>query len=185
MFLSKWYHAKNKNNPLPPRRQKQVSTELSRILRSGSSPLPFPSKIHFQIDVGQCKNMLIFHHHHHLALKWVLPSENFGGGPIWIWEDWETSTDERVMKAVILELLDLPNSSTLDSPLDLAISKATEKTTETVVKQSSKDVKRLKALEAAEKRKRKDDEETNEGSNGKRKKENKPIPNDAEIIEII
>jgi len=85
-------------------RQKQVDDEIQRIR---THKQPSSSKITIQFN--STTNVLsMYHHHHHcLDLQFTSFKEFQMGGKgrvVWFWTEYETATDERVMKSVIAAL---------------------------------------------------------------------------------
>ena len=119
-FMSKYHHPKNiaasqgkdpyttittsysKTHGLY--RQKQVDDEIQRIRTNKS---PSSSKITIQFN-STTNVVSVYHHHHHcLDVQFTSSKEFKMGGKgrvIWLWKEWETATDERVMKSVIAVL---------------------------------------------------------------------------------
>mmetsp|Transcript_3732 Transcript_3732/g.7844 ORF Transcript_3732/g.7844 Transcript_3732/m.7844 type:complete len:224 (-) Transcript_3732:325-996(-) len=77
-------------------RQKQVDDEIERMR---SFKKPSSSKITITIDSSNL--MRIYHHHHHCLDIQLEGGRGGKGRVVWIWREWETATDERVMKGVI------------------------------------------------------------------------------------
>ena len=114
-FMSRYHHPKNEaaskgsswatiSTPYSKAkgmyRQKQVDDELDRIR---TFKKPSSSKITITIDNGS--NLLQVYHHHHHCLDVELTGGRGGKGRVvWFWKEWETATDERVMKGVITAL---------------------------------------------------------------------------------
>jgi len=119
-FMSKYHHPKNiaasqgkdpyttittsysKTHGLY--RQKQVDDEIQRIR---THKQPSSSKI--TIQYNSTTNVLsMYHHHHHCLDVQFASSKEFQmgrkGRVIWLWKEWETATDERVMKSIIAAL---------------------------------------------------------------------------------
>jgi len=119
-FMSKYHHPKNiaasqgkdpyttittsysKTHGLY--RQKQVDDEIQRIR---THKQPSSSKITIQFN--STTNVLsAYHHHHHCLNVQFASSKEFQmggkGRVVWFWTEYETATDERVMKSVIAAL---------------------------------------------------------------------------------
>lgn len=80
-------------------RQKQVDDEIDRIR---SFKRPSSSKITITIDGD---NLLkVYHHHHHCLDIQLTGGRNGKGRVVWFWTNYETATDERVMKGAIAAL---------------------------------------------------------------------------------
>ena len=80
-------------------RQKQVDNEIARI-RAHKKPSS-SSKITVTISPT---NLLSLYHYHHHCLDVQLTSRCGKGRVVWFWDDWETATDERVIKGAIAAL---------------------------------------------------------------------------------
>ena len=85
-------------------RQKQVDDEIQRIR---THKQPSSSKITIQFN-STTNVVSAYHHHHHcLDIQFTSFKEfqmGSKGRVIWFWKEWETATDERVMKSIIAVL---------------------------------------------------------------------------------
>ena len=129
-FMAKYYHPKNiaaargessgvratittpysKSNGLY--RQKQVDDEIERIRNYKK---PSSSKITVTID-STTRLLRLYHHHHH-CLDVQLTERKGKGRVVWFWNQWETATDERVMKGAIAALDSSWNNENKDSTI--------------------------------------------------------------------
>eukprot|EP00581_Thalassiosira_minuscula_P010885 CAMPEP_0183732414 /NCGR_PEP_ID=MMETSP0737-20130205/38413_1 /TAXON_ID=385413 /ORGANISM="Thalassiosira miniscula, Strain CCMP1093" /LENGTH=200 /DNA_ID=CAMNT_0025965427 /DNA_START=1 /DNA_END=603 /DNA_ORIENTATION=- len=80
-------------------RQKQVDDEIERIR---SFKKPSSSKI--TIIIHGSNLLQVYHHHHHCLDVQLTGGRRGKGRVVWFWKDWETATDERVMKGAIAAL---------------------------------------------------------------------------------
>jgi len=85
-------------------RQKQVDDEIQRIR---THKQPSSSKITIQFNT-KTNVLSAYHHHHHCLDILFTSSKEFQmggkGRVIWFWAEYETATDERVMKSIIAAL---------------------------------------------------------------------------------
>ena len=86
-------------------RQKQIDDEIHRILNKKK---PSSSKITIIISPSNTNLLSMYHHHHHCIdiqlLDGKKKNSNSKGRVVWFWNEWETATDERIMKGFIAAL---------------------------------------------------------------------------------